>query len=74
MREGCCNGERLQRRQQHHHQQASFSLIRRWPISQRHVKSASPPAESGGKMVLLNSQFSALSCGDFTVPSLLGIL
>jgi hypothetical protein len=48
MREGCCNGERLQRRQQHHHQQASFSPIRRWPISQRHFKSASPPAESGG--------------------------
>uniref|UniRef100_A0A6M2F4H0 Uncharacterized protein n=1 Tax=Populus davidiana TaxID=266767 RepID=A0A6M2F4H0_9ROSI len=48
MREGCCNGERLQRRQQHHHQQASFSPIRRWPISQRHVKSASQPAESGG--------------------------
>ncbi|KAJ6411032.1 hypothetical protein OIU84_007727, partial [Salix udensis] len=42
--EGRRDGERLQRRQQHHHKQASFSpLVRRWP---RHVKSASPPAES----------------------------
>uniref|UniRef100_A0A6N2LM69 Uncharacterized protein n=1 Tax=Salix viminalis TaxID=40686 RepID=A0A6N2LM69_SALVM len=44
--EWCREGERLQRRQQHHHKQASFSpLVRRWP---RHVKSASPPAESEG--------------------------
>jgi hypothetical protein len=48
MREGCRDGERLLHRQQHHHKQASFSQVRRWPISEQHVKSASPPAESEG--------------------------
>ena len=48
MREGYRDGERLQQRQQHHHKQASFSQVRRWPISEQHVKSASPPAGSEG--------------------------
>jgi len=66
MREGCRDGERLQQRQQHHHKQASFSQARRWPISEQHVKSASPPAESDG----LSPPERAGKCNRFPCTSL----